>query len=497
MDKVGAEKRYKVGYTQGVFDMFHVGHLNLIRNAKIKCEHLIVGVNSDQLVLEYKNKKTVVSETDRAKIISELKSVDAVEIVSTLDKRELFEKFHFDAVFIGDDWKGNDRWRKTEKDLSELGVDVVYLPHTPNVSSTGLRGKERVDELDGNIPKINKEYCMSSYLAFRYVTDANKCFKKGLDHKDHIMIPQGQKKSCKTAEDIDRNIREILERIGIKTVGVFLSGGIDSAILASYMPKGTKAYTSKCIGTNAVDETKQARKYCDTYDLEHIIVDVTWDDYETAIDELALFQGSPIIPNEPQAYKIAKRAKADGIEILIHGDCADIVFGGMSKMLSKNWTLEEWIERSIYIRPEKVLKNPADIYLLYEKYRKDKNLADNEGFINDVYGRATAGAMTLPCRALDIEYIDPYEEMYMTESLDFKRIRSGESKYLLRELYKMRYPELDIPEKKPMSRPAEAWMAKWGGTKRAEFKENCISGLTGEQKLLVYSLERFLDIIDA
>ena len=140
--------KYKIGYTQGVFDMFHIGHLRLIKHAAERCEKLIVGVNSDALVEEYKNKKTVICEFDRAEIISSLKMVDRVEIVSTLDKRLLWEQFHFDAVFIGDEWKGNERWRQTEMDLAPLGCDVVYLPHTPSISSTLLRVEvpKRVEE---------------------------------------------------------------------------------------------------------------------------------------------------------------------------------------------------------------------------------------------------------------------------------------------------------------------------------------------------------------
>jgi len=130
---------YKTGYTQGVYDMFHVGHLKLINNAKLQCETLIVGVNSDELVQKYKNKTPVICEEDRAEIIRNLKSVDQCVIVDSLDKVEAYKKYHFDAIFIGDDWKGNARWNETEKALAEYGVPVVYLPHTPNVSSTALR----------------------------------------------------------------------------------------------------------------------------------------------------------------------------------------------------------------------------------------------------------------------------------------------------------------------------------------------------------------------
>lgn len=132
-------KKYKIGYTQGVYDMFHIGHLNLINHAKELCEQLIVGVNSDELVCSYKHKETVIKEEDRAEIVRNIKAVDKCVIVKTLDKLELLNQIHFDAVFIGSDWYGNPRWMQTKEELAKHGVDVVFLPHTEGVSSTMLR----------------------------------------------------------------------------------------------------------------------------------------------------------------------------------------------------------------------------------------------------------------------------------------------------------------------------------------------------------------------
>jgi glycerol-3-phosphate cytidylyltransferase len=135
-------KKYKVGYTQGVYDMFHIGHLNLINHAKEYCDYLIVGVNSDKLVEDYKKKRTVINENERVEIVSNIKAVDEAVIVDSLDKEALLEKIHFDAVFIGDDWKGSQRWNETEEALAKHGVDVVYLKHTDGISSTILRVSE-------------------------------------------------------------------------------------------------------------------------------------------------------------------------------------------------------------------------------------------------------------------------------------------------------------------------------------------------------------------
>lgn len=133
---------YKIGYTQGVFDMFHIGHLNIIKRAKEQCETLIVGVNSDNLVVTYKNKQPVIPEKERIEIVDSIKGVDKTVLATTLDKVEIHEKIPFDVVFIGSDWKGSDRWNETEQNLKEIGVDTVYLPYTNDVSSTNLRGKK-------------------------------------------------------------------------------------------------------------------------------------------------------------------------------------------------------------------------------------------------------------------------------------------------------------------------------------------------------------------
>lgn len=131
-------KKYKIGYTQGTFDMFHIGHLNLLKHAREQCDTLIVGVNSDELVKEYKNKVPVISESERSEIVRNIKGVDQCVITRTLDKMDAYSKFHFDVIFIGDDWKGNSRWERTKEELGKIGVDLVFLPHTDGISSTAL-----------------------------------------------------------------------------------------------------------------------------------------------------------------------------------------------------------------------------------------------------------------------------------------------------------------------------------------------------------------------
>lgn len=135
------KKKYKIGYTDGVYDLFHVGHLNMIQTAKQNCEYLIVGVHGDSVVEEYKHRAPIINENDRRRIIASIKGVDRAEITRFRDKLKLWELYHFDVIFIGDDWKGTDRWNRFEKVLAEVKVDVVYVPYTKGISTTEIREK--------------------------------------------------------------------------------------------------------------------------------------------------------------------------------------------------------------------------------------------------------------------------------------------------------------------------------------------------------------------
>ena len=130
-----------IGYTQETYDMFHIGHLNLIKNAKKHCDYLVVGVNTDELVESYKNKRPIVPLAERIEIVRAIRYVDEVIVTDTLDKRAAWDKLHFDEIYIGDDWKGNARWEATGREMEALGARLVYLPYTKDTSSTMLREK--------------------------------------------------------------------------------------------------------------------------------------------------------------------------------------------------------------------------------------------------------------------------------------------------------------------------------------------------------------------
>ena len=133
------KKKYKIGYTTGVFDMFHIGHLNIIRRAKAQCDFLIVGVTTDQLCMVRKNKLPIICEAERVAIVEAIRYVDKVVPQNDMDKLRSVKEYGVDAVFVGSDWKGTPAWEAYEKEFAAVGCSVVYLDHTDGISSTILR----------------------------------------------------------------------------------------------------------------------------------------------------------------------------------------------------------------------------------------------------------------------------------------------------------------------------------------------------------------------
>ena len=134
-------KKYKIGYTTGVFDMFHIGHLNILRRAKELCEYLIVGVTTDELCYARKNKYPIIHQEDRKSIVKAIRYVDEVVDQTDMDKIKPVNDFHADVVFVGSDWKGTEAWNSYEQQFAKVGCAVEYLRHTDGISSSILREK--------------------------------------------------------------------------------------------------------------------------------------------------------------------------------------------------------------------------------------------------------------------------------------------------------------------------------------------------------------------
>lgn len=134
-------KPYKIGYIAGVFDLFHIGHLNLLKAVKEKCDYLIVGILTDELVIHFKNNAPFIPEHERLEIVEAIQYVDKVVPVTfgNIDKIKAWELYKFDCLFSGDDWKGNESWIEDTKKLNELGSNIEFFPYTKGTSSTQIK----------------------------------------------------------------------------------------------------------------------------------------------------------------------------------------------------------------------------------------------------------------------------------------------------------------------------------------------------------------------
>lgn len=345
---------------------------------------------------------------------------------------------------------------------------------------------------------IDKDFCLSSYIAFRYIYKDDVDFFEGMHHKNFKLPTDEEKIYVKTALDIDETIKREMDQIYSKytNVGILLSGGMDSAILAAYMKSGSHAYTFASTDTDIYNmDIQRAKYYCNKFGLKHHLVNISFEDYKEYVPVVMKQKCAPVHSIEPQIYKAAQEAKQDGVEIMIIGDGADYVFGGMDKLLAVDWDFEAFVKRYITLDPTLVLAHPIDMREAFEPYRLDGDKIDFQSFLKGPTTIESYGSYKNAFDSAEMPYYDPYEKMEMVHPLDLERVRNGESKYLIRELYSMKYPEIDVPTKIPMPRPVDLIFQNWKGPKRKEFRDDIpMNQLTGNQKWQLWCAERFLDI---
>lgn len=344
---------------------------------------------------------------------------------------------------------------------------------------------------------VDKKFCMSSYLAFRYIEKDNVDFFEGLHHQNIPVMCEQDKICVANSVEIDQAIRKVFDNLKGEKLGILLSGGMDSACLASYM-RGMDAYTFRFLGGEfQKEELNRAEYYAKQYDMNLHYVDVSWETIEACVAPVLKEKNAPVHSIEPQLYKAALQAKADGIERLVVGESADLIFGGMDQLLSQDWSFEGFMTRYVFTDPHLALKEPVDMSYLFERYRNGDKI-DFMKFMDEVFSIESSGSYWNAFATADIPYVDPYAHLKMAEPLDLKRVRNGESKYLIRDLFKMKYPEYPVPEKVPMPRPVDEYFKNWAGPTRSEFLDDLdMEQFTGNQKWQLWCLEYFLNMHDA
>ncbi len=344
---------------------------------------------------------------------------------------------------------------------------------------------------------INKKYCMSSYMAFRYIEKDDMDFYSGMHHSNIIPIPDDQRILVHTSDDIDREIGIQMEQFHNKKKGILLSGGMDSAIVASYL-RGSDAYTFRFLGGDyQKEELERAEYYAKYYGLTLHYVDISWDTVLSHLEPVMKAKAAPVHSIEPQILQAALQAKADGIEMMFVGESSDLVFGGMDGLLAKDWSFDEFMNRYIFTKPEDVLVEPESMQYLFERYRVGGDKINFLKFMDDVFSIESSSSYMNAFAIAGMPYYDPYARLKMADELDLYRVRNGEPKYLIRSLMAKKYPEIPIPNKVPMPRPVDAYFKTWKGPNRHEFRMDIdMSKFTGNQKWQMYCLEKFLEMND-
>lgn len=344
---------------------------------------------------------------------------------------------------------------------------------------------------------IDKFFCLSSFFVYRCIFKDDMDFFTGMKHCYSLAPKPVPTVKIESYEDIDKALDKKLADLQeqYNSVGILLSGGMDSAILASYLRPGSRAYTFCSNITGIYDkEILRAKYYCDKFSLLFNTVDISFDDYKNYSPIVMRRKCAPVHSIEPQIYKAALQAKNDGVDLLLVGASADDIFGGVDKLLSRDWKYDEFIKRYTFLDPVLVLSKPVDVYEAFEKYKIGDNDIDFIGFLDDISSSETRNSFYNALSCAGLNFNDPYENMFLVNNLDLNRIRNGESKYYIRELFKIKYPELYIPEKLPMPRLVDFCFNNWHGPLRAEFRKDIpMDMLSGDQKWLLWSAELFIN----
>lgn len=346
---------------------------------------------------------------------------------------------------------------------------------------------------------VDKEYCMSSFLAFRYIVNDDKQFAEGLMHRCPRRISDAYKQLVADAADLDVALSNVFRTIAHERLGLLLSGGMDSAILASYMPKGADAYTFRFLGGGyQADELHRAELFAKNCGLNLHYVDINWNVVTQCLDKVMLHKSAPVHSIEPQIYYATQMAKRDGVTLMVVGDGSDYVFGGMDGLYSQDWSFDDFVKRYIYVDPKDVLNDPVDMTSEFEPYRIGPKSIDFIRLMDELTIDESYSSYENAFDAAEMPHIDPYAKLKMAHPLNIARLRSGDSKYIVRDLFCRRYPAIPLPEKLPMPRPVDAYFADWKGPTRPEFRQDIdISRFTGNQRWLIWCLERFLDVIQS
>lgn len=345
---------------------------------------------------------------------------------------------------------------------------------------------------------INYNKCIDEYLAFQHIYSDiewdygfhNRKYNEYSECSRIYKVNTGVE-AVEYLKTISSNIKN---KYTTNEIGILISSGIDSATVAKTLPKNTTALYATYKERNQDPEIDIVKQYCKINNLKLIVVEVSWKDYEKYMDYLMTIKKSPIHPCEIPVYMCCLKAKEIGIKILFSGWGADTHFGGMDKLLSKNWTLDEFKTRYEYC--PRINNNNKELDNLYNEFMNGEYIITNN-FLTYNYHIMTIKSFFYLPEACGLIHIPLWGYIGLNHELDLVRVRKGDSKYVIREAFDILYKntELKVTEKIPFTRPTDIYMRDhFNDIKYTETLNNYHKkhSLKPQQKWMVYILNRFI-----
>lgn len=285
-----------------------------------------------------------------------------------------------------------------------------------------------------------------------------------------------------------------MQMIDFNKTGIMLSGGIDSVMLASYMPRGSYAFTIEYPEMEGVDEAERAKYYADKFGLKLIKVPVTFEDVLKYQDALMEAKGQPLATIEIGIYKISLEAKKYGLDSLLTGMGGDGLFGGFFNLLSKDWKNEEFVKRFTYVEPSLVMKKPIDTLSFFEKYY-GQPFYNMNGFLDDIESEYTLSYFLNPTQTAGIKLLSPYEHCIRKFEIDRETFKVGLEKILLRKSF-YKHCGFEFEGRKfAFPRPTEYWLKLYDEKLDDMFFEDSYNRLkTPEQKWVLFTTNHFVKL---
>ena len=320
---------------------------------------------------------------------------------------------------------------------------------------------------------------LSDYFSLRYIETDREY------HRDADIV-------INSVYELDEYLKKTISEIDFSDKAILLSGGMDSALVASYVPEGTLAYTFNYGYNFATEEYNRAVDFAKKNNLTLKNVDITWASIKDSIDLLIKNRKAPISTIEPQIYLACEYAKRDGVTCLLHGGDSDVVFGGLSKILSKDWKKEEFIEFYSFSNPVDYLVNPDLSYRdLFNTFEDDKGYINCKKFIDVINETETSIAFENSFNASNMKWIDPFSKLFCDYDINLIRKKP---KYIVQDLFYERYGFYPH-EKNPMPRPVDFYEELNVYPKSDFFRKDIdFTKLNGQQKWMIFCADKYLEL---